>query len=72
MPNIVVYKSLSMGLLITSGQIPRNGITEPEGRKVFKALGTVILRKDCAASLSHQQLMRVLVSSRPHNYDHFG
>lgn len=58
-----------MGLFIASGQIPRNGIAEPKGRKVLRAL---ILQKGCTPPLSHQLLMRVLVSSHPHNYGHFG
>lgn len=70
--NIFVCISLSMGLLIALGEIPRNRMIEPKGRKVFQALGGVILQKDFAAPFSHQQFVRVLVSPRPHYYGHFG
>ena len=63
--NIFVCKSLSMGLLIALGEIPRNRMIEPKRRKVFQALRGVILQKDFAAPFSHQQLVRVLSHHAP-------
>lgn len=41
--------------------MPRNGLTEPKGGKVFKALGRCYSSERPCYSPSHQQIMRVAV-----------
>ena len=59
--NILVHKSLPMGLSVALGLSPRDEMTEPNGRLAFKAF---IFRK-IFASPSPTSSRRVLVSLHP-------
>ena len=69
--NIFVCKSSSVDLLIALGKISGNGMMVPKQEGFSGSQRSSSPGRWCC-SLSHRQLLEMLVPPRPHYYGHFG